>query len=62
MVLLMKRKKLSEMSDIERFNQATMESVWNNPRDEAASKFYIERYLKKRKGKKRKTGKSRKKE
>ena len=45
----MKRKKIHEMSEAQRFNQTIVESVWNNPNYEAASKFYIEKYLKKRK-------------
>lgn len=50
----MKRKKLSEMSDADLWSMAAMESAWNNPKDDAAEKFYVERYLKKRKGKKSK--------
>ncbi|MCX6772647.1 MAG: hypothetical protein NTV88_02660 [Candidatus Micrarchaeota archaeon] len=51
----MKKKKPSEMNDEELWSRSASDSAWNNPKDEAASKFYIERYLKKRKAKRRKS-------
>lgn len=42
-------KKYVPKSEADRFSQAIMERVWNNPKDEKASKFYVKRYLRGRK-------------